>query len=268
MFRISEIKRNLITIVGIFLLTFVIIFLLSPIDLADYTVVDTSWHETENRMLLKTAFDYNCREDIERFPMVLGNWQGFNFTYPDHVYEILDIDILMSRAFTSEEGIIFMDIINSRKGGGFHDPIACFSHGWDISNIDIKQLNVARDGNYLIFGNMYVNKLFAHNQVNPDRKQVAMYWYMFRRFGRDEGVTMIRLTAPVRVDTYATLAMMSGFIENELFDAMYGDEILEITIYEQIIYKHGSMGIFIILLLVTIPIIIIFSNKLKKNFKN
>jgi len=69
--------------------------------MADYTVADTEyWRETDNRLLLKTAYEYNNKEDIKSFPTTIGVWKSYDFKYPDSVYDKLNADILMSRAYS------------------------------------------------------------------------------------------------------------------------------------------------------------------------
>jgi len=72
---------------GIISLAAVLIFLLAPSGIADYTVVGTSyWHETRDRLLLKTAYEYNNIEEIKNFPAELGDWRGYDFRYPEGNY--------------------------------------------------------------------------------------------------------------------------------------------------------------------------------------
>ena len=67
-FRTAAIQKNLLILIGILFLSYVIIFLFSPKDIADYTVADTEyWRETGNRLMLKTSFEYNNKEDIKAF---------------------------------------------------------------------------------------------------------------------------------------------------------------------------------------------------------
>ena len=85
---------------GILLLAYVVIFLVSPKDITDYTIADTEyWRETGNRLMLKTAYEYNSKEELEGFPKTLGEWRGFDYKYPESVYKALNADVLMSRTY-------------------------------------------------------------------------------------------------------------------------------------------------------------------------
>ncbi|MDY6964987.1 MAG: exosortase-associated EpsI family protein [Halobacteriota archaeon] len=261
MFRTAETaRRNLLSIVGIILLAYVLIGLLAPEGIADYTVVDTSyWRETENRLILKTSYEYNNKTEIERFPTTLGEWNGYNFRYPGSVYETLEADILLSRAYTKEGYLVWLDIINSRSGKSFHDPKVCYSGRWDILNESIEDFQVTGNKSYLTFYKVHTNKLELRNKDDPSERQVVFYWFMFKSFDDDQGVTMIRLSAPVRINETETFETMKRFLEDELFDAMYESEAArEKTVAEGIIDRYDSIGILLIVLLITAPIVMIF----------
>ena len=110
---------------------------------------------------------------------------------------------------------------------------------------------------------MRANRLDITNKKDPNERQVVLYWFMFKRFS-DEGVTMIRLSAPVRDNPDATFAMMKGFLEDELFAAMYEAEAEEVTVAERLIEEHGIFGIIAMLILLLVPICLIFSEQLKR----
>jgi hypothetical protein len=240
-FRIAEIQKNVLTLFGIILLAGVLIYLLAPSGIADYTVVGTSyWHETKDRLLLKTAYNYNNIEEIKNFPTSLGDWRGYDFRYSASVYEMLNASIILSRSYSSQGDLIWMDIINSKKGESFHDPKICYGGSWNI-----------------------VNELDIENKKNLNERQVVLYWFMFKRFS-DEGVTMIRLSAPVRDNPEATFAVMKGFLEDELFATMYESEAEEVTVSERLIEERGIFGIIAILILLLVPICLIFSEQLKR----
>jgi len=256
-FRIAEIQKNLLTLFGILLLAGVLIYLLAPAGITDYTVIGTSyWHETKNRLLIKTAYDYNSLEEINRFPTKLGDWRGYDFRYPDSVYEMLNASVILSRSYSSHGDLIWMDIINSHKGESFHDPKICYGGKWNIDDETLETFNVVGNQTHLTFHEMHTNRLDISNKKNPDTKQVVLYWFMFKRFS-DEGVTMIRLSAPVRNTPEETFEMMKGFLENELFAAMYEEEVEEVTVAENIIDKHGTTGVAIVATLILVPICLI-----------
>jgi len=256
-FRIAEIQKNLLTLFGILLLAGVLIYLLAPAGITDYTVIGTSyWHETKNRLLIKTAYNYNSLDEINRFPTKLGDWRGYDFRYPDSVYTMLNASVILSRSYSVSGDLVWMDIINSHKGESFHDPKICYGGKWNIDEEKIETFNVVGNQTHLTFHEMHANRLDISDKKNPDTKQVVLYWFMFKRFS-DEGVTMIRLSAPVRDDPEATFETMKGFLEDELFAAMYEEEVEEVTVAENIIEKHGTTGIAIVATLILVPVCLI-----------
>jgi hypothetical protein len=86
-----------------------------------------------------------------------------------------------------------------------------------------------------------------------------VYWFMFKRFGGNNAVTMIRLSSPVPKNYDATFESIKGFVENELFDAMYERAKPEnITTAEYIIKKYGRTGMVAMALVLIAPIILVF----------
>jgi len=253
--------------VGLIALAYVLIALLAPQDIADYTAIDTSyWRETDNRLLIKTSYEYNNITEVESFPESLGGWKGYDFSYSERVYETLEADILLSRAYTKDRTLIWMDIINSKYGKSFHDPKACYGGKWNILNESVEELHVTGNKSYLTFSRMHVNKLELGNKENPDNKQVVLYWFMFKRFNDEQGVTMIRLSAPVRAGTNETFDVMKEFVERELFDTMYEGEVSEKTVGGNLIDRYGGLGIILIALLIGAPVTLIMFDPLTRFF--
>ncbi|MEA1866305.1 MAG: exosortase-associated EpsI family protein [Euryarchaeota archaeon] len=251
---------------GVISLAAVLTFLLAPAGIADYTVVGTSyWHETRDRLLLKTAYEYNNIEEIKNFPAELGDWRGYDFRYPKEVYETLNASIMLSRSYSRDGDLLWMDIINSNKGESFHDPKICYGGSWDIVNESVETFHVTGNQTHLTFSEMRTNRLDIARKDNPDTRQVVLYWFMFKRFS-DEGVTMIRLSAPVKDDYEATFAMVKGFLEDELFAEMYEGEVKEITVAERMIETRGALGVLLIVILILLPVCLIFSGLLKRWF--
>ncbi len=256
MFWTAAIQKNFLILIGILSLSYIIIFLLAPKDIADYTVADTAyWRETENRLLVKTIYEYSNKEAIQDFPVNLGAWKSSDFRYSDNVYALLKADILMSRAYTSGGNLIWMDIINSKAGESFHAQRICVQGaGWHIDNESVAEFRIANPPNP--FTKLHTNRL---DISKGDKKQVMVYWFMFKRFGGNDSVTMIRLSSPVVYNESATFDSIKGFVEGELFNAMYERAKPEnITLAEYIIRKHGKTGMVAITLGVLAPISLVF----------
>lgn len=263
MFRTAKIQKNILILIGILSLSYVFIFLLAPKDITDYTVADTEyWRETNNRLLLKTAYEYNSMDDIKAFPKTLGDWNSYDFKYPDSVYKILNADILMSRAYTKGYGnLVWMDIINSKVGESFHKQKICVEGaGWTIDKESTAEFRIADPPNP--FTRLYANRL---DISKGDSKQVMVYWFMFRKFGSNDAVTMIRLSAPVVYNETATFDSMKGFVEGQLFDAMYERAKPDtITVAEYTLKKYGKTGMFAMMLGILVPLGLVFIGMRRK----
>lgn len=265
MFRTAKIQRNILILIGIISLSYVLILLLSPKDITDYTVADTEyWRETGNRLLLKTSYDYNSKESVESFPKTLGDWKGIDFKYPDSTYGRLNADMLVSRAYTNNRtGIIWMDIINSKVGESFHKQKICVQGaGWTIDNESVVEFKIADPPNP--FTKLYANRLDISKK---DRKQVMIYWFMLKKFGSKDSVTMIRLSVPVRSNgTDEAFDAEKGFIESQLFDAMYEKaDVGRVTMYEYVSRGYGNTGRAAIIVALLIPMTIILIGARKKD---
>ena len=255
-------------LIGIISLSYILIFLLSPKDITDATVVDTEyWRETGNRLLIKTAYEYNNKEDIKSFPTVLGDWKSFDYRYSDDVYKLLNADILLTRGYTNASNIMWIDIINSKTGESFHKQNICLSGaGWNIDKESIATFKIANLPNP--FTKFYANRLDISKGNN---KQTMIYWFMFKKFGSKDAVTMIRLSAPVNSNQTIdmTYDRTKNFIEGQLFDAMYkkGGDIENITTAEYIMEKYGNKGILAMIMIILIPIGTVIIGIRKKRLK-
>ncbi len=254
------IQKNVLILIGIFSLSYMMIFLLSPKDMTDYTIADTEyWRETENRMLLKTSYNYNDRYSVEFFPETMGEWKGSDYRYPEYIYRKLNAEILMSKKYTkNNRSIVWMDIINSKTGESFHKQKVCVQGaGWSIDNE-----SVAEFGIFDSFTKLHVNRLDISKK---DKKQVMVYWFMLKKFGDQDAVTMIRLSSPVyNNDTEKTYSYLKDFVEEQLFNEMYKNKKEEITTAQYLIDKHGNSGKIGIMLSVLISLGVTFIGIRKK----
>ncbi len=283
------IQKGILILIGVLCLSYVIMFLSSPRNVSDYVVVDTEyWRETGNSSLIKIVHNYNNEKSIESFPETLGEWRGHDYRYPDFVYTQLNANILMSRSYEKNSGIendniknsgiendnikngstkkkksiIWMDIINSKTGESFHKQRICAKgSGWIIDNESISEFNIKEDQNSIV--KLRANRL---DISKGGKKQVMVYWFMFKRLGFDNSVTMIRLTSPVRDNnTEKTFDIMRNFVEDQLFGTMYNNtEKKEITTAEDLINKYGDTGKVAMMMGVLIPLGIIFIGVRKK----
>lgn len=250
--------------IGIILFSYVAIFLLSPKDIADYTIADTVyWGETKNRLMLKTAYEYNSKEDLQVFPKVLGDWKGYDFKYDEEVYKLLKADILLSRRYVKNNGnYLWMDIINSKVGASFHNQKICLA-AWNIDNESIAEFKIADATNTNPFTKLYALRL---DYSKPDQSQIMVYWFMFKKFGETDSVSMIRITAPVITNEKDTFNSIEDFIENELFYTMYKNaEPKTITVGQDIINKYGNTGMIAMALTLLVPLGIVITGLRRKD---
>jgi hypothetical protein len=263
-FRTAKIQKNILIVIGILSLSYVAIFLVSPKNMADFTIADTQYHqESQNQVLLKTVYEYNNKESIKSFPENLGDWKGYDFRYPDEVYRNLNADMFLSKAYTKDkDDLIWMDIINSKVGESFHNQRICVEGaGWTVENESIAEFSIANPPNP--FTKLYANRLDISKN---GEKQVMIYWFMFKKFGSNDAVTMVRLSSPVVYNETATFDSIKSFVENNLFHAMYESSAPDTgTVAEDIISKYGNTGIFAITLGVLLPICLVFVGIRRKN---
>lgn len=259
------IQKNVILLIGLITLAYVTIILLAPKNVADYTIADTEyWRETENRLLLKSSFNYNDKDSILSFPKTLGNWTSFDYRYPEFVYKQLNADILISRGYRKDnKNIIWIDIINSKTGESFHKQKICVEGaGWRIDNETIDEFNIAKPPN--LFTRLKVNRLDISKGKN---RQIMVYWFMFKKFGFNDSVVMIRLSSPIKNNSVETFDNLKSFVEGQLFQTMYETKEPEETNIEYIIKRYGNKGVIAIILILLAPIGIIFTGIRMKNEK-
>jgi len=221
---------------GIILFSAALLIVLAPENLAEYTVIDTAFHKTDHRLIGKTAYNFNNASEIAKFPRKIDGWSGVDFRYPERIYEMLEADIILSRAYSKDGSIIWVDIINSDKRKSFHDPRVCYGGSWNIINESVVEIPMS--SSTVIFEKIYVNRLDLENKKDPGRKLVAAYWFMFRG---GEGVTMIRLSSPVAKDYATTYGVMEGFVR-DVMGVMYEEVKRPRSVGEVWIDEHGFAG--------------------------
>lgn len=234
MHTLADVKAIFLILLGLLLLSAALIVVLAPESLADYTVIDTAFHKTDHRLIGRTAYNFNNASEIARFPKEIGGWRGIDFRYPKRVYEALEADIILSRAYSKNSSIIWMDIINSDKRKSFHNPKVCYGNRWNIINESVEEIPMNRTS-AVIFDKIYVNRLNLEDKKNAEKKLVVLYWFIFRG---GQGVTMIRLTSPVKHDYESTYATMKDFTRDTM-GLMYEELKRQKSMGELWIEKYG-----------------------------
>ncbi|MBO8183022.1 MAG: exosortase-associated EpsI family protein [Archaeoglobus sp.] len=216
MYALADIKATFLILLGLLLLSSAFIVVLAPESLADYTVIDTAFHKTDHRLIGRTAYNFNNATEIAKFPKRIEGWKGIDFRYPKRVYEALEADIILSRAYSKNSNLVWMDIINSDKRKSFHNPKVCYGNRWNIVNETVEEIPMERSS-AVIFDKIYVNRLDLEGKKDPEKKLVVLYWFIFKG---GQGVTMIRLTSPVKKDYDSTYSVMEEFTK-DVMSLMY-----------------------------------------------
>jgi len=233
---LADIKSAFVVMLGIILFSAALLVVLAPENLAQYTVIDTAFYKTSHRLIGKTAYNFNNASDIAKFPKKIDGWRGVDFRYPERIYKILDAKIILSRTYSKNGNIIWIDIINSDKRKSFHDPRVCYGSRWNIINESVEEIPI--NSSAAVFEKIYVNRLYLKNKKYPERKLVALYWFMFRG---GEGVTMIRLSSPVVKNYTDTNNILEKFTE-DIMNLMYKDVKKPKSVGEVWIDEHGFAG--------------------------
>lgn len=87
-----------------------------------------------------------------------------------------------------------------------------------------------------------------------------VYWFMFKKFGAKDAVSMVRISTPVIYNETEAFSTIKKFVENELFKEMYKQSGPEtITMAEDIIDEYGNTGIVAMGLSLLIPLGFVFT---------
>lgn len=251
-----DVKSIFLIIMGIIWMSFVLIFLLAPKDIAEYTVVDVAFHKTEYRLIGKTVYNFNNISDIERIPKDINGWEGIDFRYPKRVYEVLEADLILSRAYSKNGKIIWVDIINSDRRKSFHDPRVCYGSRWNIVNESIVPIELRNSS--VVFDKIYVNRLYLTNKKDPNIKLLVLYWFMFRG---GEGVTMVRMSSPVSGSFDETNNYLTNFTR-DLLGLVYEKLEKPKSMAEELIDSYKTLG-YVIIVLMFLPSIVLILTGLK-----
>jgi len=239
-----SLKAQFLILGGVILLTFTLMVLFAPSNIASYVVIDVSLHTTPYRLIGKTNYDFNNASDIERLPKRIDGWGGDDFSYPKRVYRVLQAKILLSREYTKNGNLILLDIINSDRRKSFHDPKICFSVRWNIVKDEVVNVPVKTEG----INHIYVNVLYLSNKKDPRKRLVAMYWFMFKG---SESITMFRVVGFVKNNYSETLKVLENFT-SDLMGLVYKNvEKPKPLLYK--IVSYGFTGYLIIATVFLVP---------------
>lgn len=173
-----------------------------------FTDVAGWYRRTPDEAAVITPFDLTLDGLPAGLPMRLGDWTGRARRHDPAVDRwFRDPDVVIERTYTRPDGeLVWVSAFGSRGDKSFHlfehTPDTCYPlGGWAIESLDIARMPLGPRP-------LAVN----HGTARGGRGQlVFMYWYVWDSPARDaaRGVLSIRVSAPVRRDPQATLAMLA-----------------------------------------------------------
>lgn len=279
-------------IIGLLLLVFVIIFLLSsPSTLFAKTIttIDTELsHASKDAMLIRAKMDFGNNEHIRAFPNNIGGWVGSDYN-TTRVAESLGADVMLMRNYVNPETfqpIIFL-IAQSKNRSSFHPPVVCYpALGYTIEKegkawIPVQNMSWVGEPlytqptkrlhrhSYLTFP---VKKLIVVKKSNVDGKvtqrRVVLYFYVKESPFSPDTFTMIRVSAlaPTEGSYDEILNLTTEFMGNTIpcmFEMRKEEPILFIRLASGSVTGKVAIGF-----LLLVPLAIIFYPQIKRRQKS
>ena len=275
-------------IIGLLLLTFVIIILLSTPSLLfakTFTTIGTELsHASGDEMLGRATMDFGNNEHMQAFPKQIGDWTASDYNTTG-VAESLGADVMLLRAYSHPELYpqVFFLIMQSKNRSSFHPPIVCYpALGYTIEeegkvNIPIQNVSWVEGPLYgvpateRLYSNVTlpVKKLIVTKQSgeNVTERRVVLYFYVKGSPFTSDTVTMIRVSALAsRHGSYDRILNVTAKFMGDTIPYMF-----EIQREEQIFFfllASGSVfGKVAIVLLFLAPLSIIFYSQIRNVLK-
>lgn len=273
-------------IIGLLVLTFVIILLLSPTSMIfarSITVIDTELsHTSGNDISVRTKMDFGDNEHIRAFPTKIGEWRGIDYNSTT-VEERLGADVVLMRAYFHPKLYqpVFFLILQSDNRSSFHPPTVCYpALGYEVEEeseekINIKNVSWAEapfmsfvrdnmeDTEGIFNGEMNVRRLVVKKESEGKIKErrVVLYFYVKDNPFTSDNFTMIRVSAlaPETGSYMGTLNNCKDFI-SEVPPHMFEFRDLGDIIAVELI-KQGVFGWVFLFMLILLPFLIMFYPK-------
>lgn len=255
-------------IIGLLILVVVcIIFFSSPEDIFRTAVaIDTSMHhKTQYERLVLTSYDFYDQSDIERFPKIIGRWEGREFEPTKYELRVLQPKILLLREYSKKQPIpgkpehvpmirkIKFVLIHSGNMSSFHDPKICYRvNGWNVTDKGVEAINMS-----FMTGELpYLNKIGIQQ---GSREEIVLYWFLWGEgVPRDKkNSIMVRISTPIIFSENESLDILKGFAD-ESFPEMFKPKKRSSIISIQLIEKFGIFGFILDALIIAIPFFIMF----------
>lgn len=299
--RIREVRDKIKTffeeysrIIGLLLLAFVIIILLSTPSMLlakSITTIGTELsHAAGDETPVRAKMDFGSNEHMQAFPEQIGDWTGSDYN-TSRVAESLGADVMLMRAYSHPKLYqpVFFLILQSTNRSSFHPPIVCYpALGYTIEEegkgeVPVHNVSWAagpwrsekfeREHGVLFNGTISAKKLIVVKESKEEGKvterRVVLYFYVKESpFGLTSNtVTMVRVSA---------LAPLEGSYDGVLniTEAFMGDTMpymFEIREEEPILFTvltSGSVsGKVALTMLFLAPFTIIFYPQIRNRIK-
>lgn len=273
-------------IIGLLLLTFVIILLLSTPSLLlarSITTIDTELsHASGDESLVRTKMDFGNNEHVAAFPVVIGDWRGNDYETAK-LKESLAADVMLMRAYSHPEirQPVFFHILQSNNRSSFHPPIVCYpALGYRIekegkARIPVQNISWIEEPLYgvpatkALYSNVTlpVKKLIVVKESDGEvnERRVVLYFYVKDKPNSSDTVTVVRVSAlaPAEGSYENVLKICKDFMGDTIpymFEFRQGEDIIAIRLA-----KTGLVGWGVIAILFALPILIIFYPRIKKD---
>ena len=259
--------RRYSVLIGIYLLTCVVILLLSsPGSFLSRQVsfISTGLYGTSGSdMNVKTKMDFGNAEHMKSFPMLIAGWEGFEYDVTE-VQEALGANFLLMRAYVKPAlgQPVFFTILQAETEPSFRLPICYRSQGYEIDEESQDTVPIFDTGwdEEDAPEEIVVNKLWAHKEQDDvvTERQLAIYFYVRgNRFASDM-ITMVEVSAYTPIDgSYdSILGEMKEFVRLALpymFEpAKNGGGS---TLLGRLL-DHGVIGYVVVIVVVALPVAI------------
>lgn len=174
------------------------------------------YRRTPDEVAALTPFDLSLDGLPEGLPLRFGAWQGRPRPHDPAVDEwFRQPEVVIERTYTRADGAkVWLSAFGSRGDKSFHlfehTPDTCYPlGGWNIKSLSLARLERGPRP-------LPVNQGIAEGEQG---ELVFMYFYVWDSPARDaeRGVLSLRLAAPVRQSSEATLAMLREDFVPQLF---------------------------------------------------
>ena len=202
-------------IIGLLLLAFVIIILLSTPSMLlakSITTIGTELsHATGDETPVRAMMDFGSNEHMQAFPEQIGDWKGSDYN-TSGIAESLGADVLLMRAYSHPKLYqpVFFLIMQSTNRSSFHPPIVCYpALGYTIEEeakgeVPVHNVSWAagpwRSEKDVTFnGTISARKLIVVKESKEDGKvterRVVLYFYVKESPFASNTITMVRVSA-------------------------------------------------------------------------